>query len=155
MPLPSSHESLTSSSHDKVKTEATSKTSSSVHTGRSKVATKRTIKDLLAEGTAKEAEVLERLGAQKHERAIIELELKRRKLEQKALEKKHAREREHEQHEYRMARMQMLLAQNQQGASTSVRSSGQSLYEGLGLMDGLTDSSLPGLPSLPSGPYSI
>ena len=43
--------------------------------------------------------MIERLGTQKHKHALGELELKRCKLENKAMEKQHQFEHEHEQHE--------------------------------------------------------
>ena len=74
---------------DKVKSEATSKTPSQASTPRSRLMSKRTLQDAFAKGSAKENQVLECLGTQKHECAIGELELKRRKLENKAMEKQH------------------------------------------------------------------
>jgi hypothetical protein len=64
--------------------------------------TKRTFQDVFAEGSAKENQMLERLGTQKHKRALGEQELKHHKLEHKVMEKQHQRERECEQHEFRM-----------------------------------------------------
>jgi hypothetical protein len=49
------------------------------------------------------------MGLQKHERAIIELDLKRQRLDHKVMKEKHQREREHEIHEYRMLQMQMRM----------------------------------------------
>jgi hypothetical protein len=96
------------------------------------------------EGSAKENQILERLGTQKHERAIGELELKRRKLENKAMEKQHQREREHEQHEFRMLQMQMMMSQKQQSAPAMMQSrpQNQPLFDGLGLLGELNDSSV-------------
>lgn len=63
---------------------------------------------MFAEGSAKENQILERL-AQKHERAMGELELKRLKLDNKVMEKRHQRECEREQHEFRMMQMRMMM----------------------------------------------
>jgi hypothetical protein len=104
---------------------------------------KRTLQDTFAEGTAREAEVLERLGTQKHERAIIELELKRRKLENKAMEKQHQREREREQHEFRMMQMRMRMSQNPQAAPGMMQPQDQLSLHDFGLMDELNGPSLP------------
>jgi hypothetical protein len=79
---------------------------------------KRTLQDAFAEGSAKENEILERLGTQKHERVIGELELKRQKLENKAMEKQHQREHKCEQREFHMVQMRMMMIQNQQTAPT-------------------------------------
>jgi hypothetical protein len=103
---------------------------------------KRTLQDAFAEGSAKESEAIERMGTQKHERAIGELELKRRKLENKAMEKQHQREREREQHEYRMMQMRMMISQNQQVVPGMMQRQNQSSFGGLGLMDELNNSSL-------------
>jgi hypothetical protein len=125
----------------------------------SKSMLKRTLQDAFAEGSAKDNEVFERLGTQKHERAIGELELKRRKLENKAMEKQHQREREREQHEFRMLQMRMMMAQNQQIAPTMQASAMQPQPQpslDFGLMSELT---LPPVPPEPSPslstPYSI
>ena len=101
---------------------------------------KRTLQDTFAEGSAKENQILERLGTQKHKRAIGELELKRRKLDHKVMEKQHQHEREREQHEFRMMQMQMIMSQNR--PSAMVQSQNQS-FEGLGLMADLNDAMLP------------
>jgi hypothetical protein len=117
--------------------------SSRASTPKSRTLLKRTLQDAFAEGSAKENQILERLGTQKHERAIGELELKRRKLENKAMEKQHQREREHEQHEFRMLQMQMMMSQKQQSAPAMMQSrpQNQSLFDGFGLME-LNGSSL-------------
>ena len=73
---------------------------------------KRTLQDAFAEGSAKENQILEHLGAQKHEHAIGELELKCWKMDHKAMEKQHQREL----HEFRMLQMQLMMTQNQQTA---------------------------------------
>jgi len=87
---------------------------------------------------------MERLGTQKHERAIGELELKRRKLENKAMEKQHQREREREEHEFRMMQMRIRMAQNQQAALGMMQQPQNQLpLNGFGLMDELNDPSLP------------
>jgi hypothetical protein len=95
----------------------------------------RLLKDL-----QRESEAIERMGTQKHERAIGELELKHRKLENKAMEKQHQRERE--QHEYRMMQMRMMISQNQQVVPGMMQCQNQSSFGGFGLMDELNDSSL-------------
>jgi hypothetical protein len=96
----------------------------------------------LLNGNAKENQILERLGTQKHERHIGELELKRRKLEHKAMEKQHQREREREQHEFRMMQMRMMMSQNQQ-AMPRLMQPQDPLLEGLGLMAELNGATLP------------
>jgi hypothetical protein len=111
---------------------------------------KRTLQDAFAEGSAKENQILERLGTQKHERAIGELELKRRKLENKAMEKQHQRE----QHEFRMLQMRLMMTQNQQTVPT-MQSQPQSSLEGFGLMAELTGTVLPSESSSLSTPFSI
>jgi CO dehydrogenase/acetyl-CoA synthase beta subunit len=127
---------------------------------------KRTLQDTFAEGSAKENQILERLGTQKHERAIGELELKRRKMEHKAMEKQHQREREREEHEFRMLRMRLMITQNQQTALgmqvpgmqvpgmqvPGMQAPPQSSLNGFGLMSELT---LPESSSSLSTPYSI
>jgi len=87
---------FTTAGSSKVKAEATFKMPSRASTPRSRTM-KRTLQDAFAEGSAKDSEVLKRLGTQKHEHAIGELELKRCKLENKAMEKQH----QCEQHEFR------------------------------------------------------
>ena len=117
---------------------------------------KRTLQDAFAEGSARESEALERLGTQKHERAIGELALKRRKLENKAMEKQHQREREREHHEFRMLQMRMMLSQNQQTVAGTMQRQNQSSFGGFGLMDELNDSSLPSESPGPSlGSFTI
>ena len=61
--------------------------------------------------------MIERLGTQKHKCALGELELKCRKLENKAMEKQHQREHEREQHKIRMMQMRMMMTQNQQATA--------------------------------------
>jgi flagellar biosynthesis GTPase FlhF len=139
-------------SSSKVKVEATSKTPSRASTPKSRTLLKRTLQDAFAEGSAKENQILERLGTQKHERAIGELELKRRKLENKAMEKQHQRE----QHEFRMMQMRMMMTQNQQTAPvmTQSRPHNQALFDGFGFMPGLDGAALSSeSPSL--SPFSV
>ena len=94
------------SDSSKVKFEAvSSKTSSRAGTPRLKTSSKRTLQDVFAEGSVKDGQALECLGTQKHERVIGELELKRRKLENKAMVQQHQCEREREQHEFRMLQL--------------------------------------------------
>lgn len=137
----------------KVKYEVASKTPSRASTPKSRSMLKRTLQDAFAEGSAKENQMLERLGTQKHERAIGELELKRRKLENKAMEKQHQREREREQHEFRMLQMRLMVTQRQQTA-LMMPSLPQSSLDGLGLMDELTGNTPESSSSL-STPFSI
>jgi hypothetical protein len=126
---------------------------------------KRTFQDVFAEGSVKDNQTLERLGTQRHERALGDQELKRKKLEQKTMEKQHQRERdrerdqhecereceqhqracEREQHEFRMLRMQLMILQNAHGAPTSMQPPNQPSFEGFGLMAELGDASI--LPS--------
>jgi hypothetical protein len=135
---------------------------------------KRTFQDVFAEGSVKDNQTLERLGTQRHERALGDQELKRKKLEQKTMEKQHQRERERdqhqrerdrerdqhererereqherarerEQHEFRMLRMQLMISQNAHGAPASMQPPNQPSFEGFGLMAELGDASI--LPS--------
>jgi hypothetical protein len=99
---------------------------------------KHTLQDIFAEGSAKENQILEHLGTQKHKHAIGELELKCRKLDHKVMEKQH--QCEHEQHEFHIMQMQMIMSQNQPLAM--MQSQNQS-FEGLGLMANLNDAMLP------------
>jgi len=128
----------------KLKSEVGLKPSSRASTPKSKSLLKRTLQDAFAEGSVRDAEIMERLGTQKHERAIGELELKRRKLENKAMEKQHQREREREEHEFRMMQMRIRMAQNQQAAPGMMQQPQNQLpLNGFGLMDELNDPSLP------------
>ena len=68
-------------------------------------------------------------------------------LENKAMEKQHQRECEHEQHEFRMLQMRMMISQNRQGASV-MQSQNPPSFEGFGLMAELQSE-------LPLTPYSI
>jgi hypothetical protein len=113
---------------------------------------KRTLQDAFAEGSAKDNQILDCLGTQKHERALGEMELKRRKLENKAMEKQHQCEREHEQHEFRMMQMWIMMSQSQQTAPT-MQSQNPSLFEGFGLMAELNDAA--STSESPSLHYSI
>src|SRR6267154_5588582 len=109
-----------------------------------------TLQDAFAEGSAKENQVLEHLGTQKHECAIGELDLKRRKLKNKAMEKQH----QHEQHEFRMMQMRVMMSQSWQGALTMMQSQNQPSFEGLGLMGELNGATLSS-ESLSLGSFSI
>jgi hypothetical protein len=82
------------------------------------------------------------LGTQKHERAICELELKHHKLENKALEKKHQHEREHEQHKFCMMQMRMIMSQGQQAVAGMIQPQNQPSFDGFGLLDELNNASL-------------
>jgi len=80
---------LTSSvDSSKIKYEASSvsKMPSCASTPKSRSMLKRTLQDAFAEGSVKENQILERLGAQKHERAIGELKLKCQKMDHKVME---------------------------------------------------------------------
>jgi hypothetical protein len=147
---------MSSVDSSKVKYDSVSKTPSRASTPKSRSMLKRTLQDAFAEGSAKENQILERLGTQKHERAIGELELKRRKLENKAMEKQHQREREREQHEFRMLQMQLMMTQNRQQTAPTMRPQPQSSLNGFGLMAELTGSVLPSESSSSlSTPFSI
>ena len=121
----------------KVKAEAPSKTPSQASTPKSRQISKCTLQDVFAEGTAKDNQLLERLGTQKHECAIGELELKCCKLENKAMEKQH----QCEQHEFRMMQMRMMMSQNWHTVPTMTQD--QLSFEGFGLMAELNDTTLP------------
>jgi hypothetical protein len=109
---------------------------------------KHTLQDAFAEGSAKDNQILDRLGTQKHERALGEMELKRRKLENKAMEKQHQRE----QHEFHMMQMRIMMSQSRQTAPT-MQSQNPSLFEGFGLMAELNDAA--STSESPSLHYSI
>ena len=127
----------------KLKSEVGLKPSSRGSTPKSRSLLKCTLQDAFAEGSARDAEVMERLGTQKHERAIGELELKRRKLENKAMEKQHQREHEREEHEFRMMQMWVRMSQNQQAAPGMMQPQNHLSLNGFGLMDELNGPSLP------------
>src|SRR5712675_651970 len=104
-------------SNSKAKTGATSKTPSTTQKPRATM--KHTFQELFTEGSVKDNQMLERLGTQKHEWVLVELELKRRKLEHKTMEKQHQREckcdqceHEHEQHEVHMLEMWLRISQD-------------------------------------------
>src|SRR6266849_11043001 len=154
---------MSSVDSSKIKYEASSvsKTPSCASTPKLRLILKRTLQDVFAEGSAKENQILERLGAQKHERVIGELELKHQKMDHKAMEKQHQREREHELHEFHMLQMRLMMTQNQQTAPgmqvpgmqvPGMQVPPQLSLDGFGLMSELT---LPELSSLLSTPYSI
>ena len=129
---------------------------SQASTSKSKLITKCTLQDVFAEGSAKENQILEQLGTQKHERAIGELELKHHKLENKTMEKQHQREHEHEQHEFCIMQMCIMMSQNRQGAQMvmAMASQNQPSFEGLGLMSELNGAVLSSeSPSL--SPFSV
>jgi hypothetical protein len=127
------------------KPEPSSKTpSSSIKSRSSGASTKRSLKDIFEEGSAREHETIDRLSAQRHERTISKQDLKRHKLDQKAMEAQYQREREHEQHEYRMMQMRMAMVQR----TPSVMQPPQNV-EGFGLLDELNSAALPPVP-----PYS-
>ena len=140
-------------SSSKLKSESTSKVPSWASTPRLRTMLKCSLQDMFVEGSAKESQILDHLRTQKHEHVIGELELKHYKLENKAMEKQH----QHEQHEFCMVQMQMMMSQNQQSMltwpSTMVQSVNQPSFEGYRLMGKLNDSSLPpGTSSLDSYP---
>jgi hypothetical protein len=88
-PIHSCHDSLTLSTHDSFSSSKmlSSGTKSKVVTTQKRSLT--SLKDVFAEGTARENQMLKHLGVQKHKWAIGKQELKCRKLEQKAMEKQH------------------------------------------------------------------
>ena len=142
-------------SSSKVKPELFSTMSSQAGTPKRSLL-KWTLQDAFVEGSARESETLEHLRTQKHEHVLVELELKHHKLDQRALEKQHQCEHKHEQHEYRMMQMQIMMSQNQQLVAEMVQPPKQLLFGGLGLMDELNDPSLPsGSGSSSLAPYSI
>src|SRR6266852_575213 len=155
---------LTSSvDSSKIKYEAlsVSKMPFCASTLKSRLMLKRTLQDAFAKGSVEENQILERLGAQKHERAIGELELKRRKMDHKAMEKQHQREHKHKLHEFHMLQMQLMMTQNQQtvpgmqvpGMQVSgMQAPPQLLLDGFRLISELT---LPESSSSLSTPYSI
>jgi hypothetical protein len=142
--LTSAHGLLTPTvSGRKAKADVGSRVLSSTHKSKTTV---KTLKDILAEGSTNDNQLVERLGTQKHERVIGEQELKRRKLENRILERKHQREREHEEHEFRMMQLRMAMSQGDRGTSMMLQSAPtqtRSSFEGLGLMAELNDSLLP------------
>jgi hypothetical protein len=84
--------------------------------------------------------MLDQLGTQKHERTLGLQDLKHSKLEQISLEKQHQREREHDQHEYRMLQMRVPMSRNEQSTPP---------FNGLGLMAELNEGILPSGSSYP------
>ena len=107
---------------------------------------------MFGEESAKDNQVLKHLETQKHERAIGELELKRCKLENKAMEKQHQRECERKQHELCMMQMRMMMSQGWQTV-LAIQSQNHPLFKELGLMAELNDATKPSESSL--HPYSI
>jgi len=89
----------------KAKSESISKTPSRSSTPRSRSNMKHTLQDVFAKGTAREDEMHEHLGIQKHEHAIGQLELKHQRLENQVMEKQHQCECKCKQHEFRMLQM--------------------------------------------------
>ena len=128
---------FTTAGSSKVKAEATFKMPSRASTPRSRTM-KRTLQDAFAEGSAKDSEVLKRLGTQKHEHAIGELELKCCKLENKAMEKQHQRE----QHKF-----------HDEPEPAMMQSQNQPSFDGLGLMAELNGATLQS--EMPLTPFSI
>jgi hypothetical protein len=121
-----------------------------------KAMTKRSLQDAFAEDSERDSQAMEYLRKQKHERVIGELELKRRKLENKAMEKQHQREHKHEQHEFRMLQMRIMMSQNQQMALTMMQPQNQASFGGYGLMAELNDPSLMSeSPSTSQSPFSM
>ena len=82
--------------------------------------------------------MIERLETQKHKCALGELELKRRQLKNKAMEKQHQREHKCEQHEIHMMQMWMMMTQNQQATvmrlPTMMQAQNQPIFEGYRLL---------------------
>ena len=147
-------------STSKVKSKNTFSTPSQASTLRSRMLLKSTLQDAFANGTVKENLILEHLGAQNHEHAIHELELKHCKLENQAIKKQHQRKHECEQHEFCMLQMWMMMSQGQQGAAATqlpvmTQANGQPLFNGYGLMAELNADSLPSENPSNSGSYLI
>ena len=78
------------------------------------------------------------VGIQKHERALVELELKHCKLKNWAIEKQHQHKHECEQHKTCMIQLHMMLARQSTQMMPSLPS-----FEGLGFMGELNDPTLP------------
>ena len=91
------------------------------------------LQDMFAEGSAKDNQMIEHLGTQKHKCALGELELKHHKLENKVMEKQHQHEHERKQHEIHMMQMQMMMTQNQQATMmrlpTMMQAQNQPIFE--------------------------
>ena len=117
----------------------------------------RSLKDIFAEGSVRDTELIERLGAQKHERALGQLELKRRKLEQKELEERHRCEQQHEEHEYRMMKMRVMMAQRPTDAPPMAQPPAQSQapFEWFGLLNELNSGVLPPSRAFPDASTSF
>jgi hypothetical protein len=103
--------------------EALSKTSLRAGTPKPRPISKCTLPDAYAEDSAKDSEAVERAGTQRHEHVIGKLDLKCRKLEHKAMEKQHQRECKHEQHQFCMMQMQLMISQNPQAAASAMMQS--------------------------------
>ena len=73
--------------------------------------------------------MLVQLGSQRHEWAIGEQELKRQKLAQKALEKQHECDRQRENHEFWMAQMCLMIAQ--QGSAGTQPANSEPCFGGI------------------------
>ena len=101
--------------------------------------------------------MIECLGAQKHERALVQMELKRRKLEQKELEERHRRKQQHEEHEYHMMQMRVMIAQRSTDAPPMAQPPAQSQapFEGFGLLNELNSGVLPPLCAFPDASTSF
>ena len=146
---------LTPTDSNKTKHEPLSKTPSCSNTPKTK-SLKHTLEEAFSEGSAKQNEILKQVKTLKYEHAMGELDLKRCKLDHKAMEKQHQHERECEQHEFRMLQMRMMMTQNQQSmlpAMMQTPTPTNASLEGFGLMAELNDAMLPGSSS--HTPYSI
>ena len=141
-PTHACHESLTSSSLEPfLSTPSSSSTFHPASTNsfsrlssvpRSRSMSKRGFKEIFEEGLVREVEMIDYLRAEKHEHAIAKDELKHWKLNQKVLEAQH----QHEQHEFWMMQMHLVMAQR--GVSTGQSSAQiEPSFEGLGLLDQL------------------
>ena len=141
---------MSTANSSKITSEAsTSRTPLQASTPKLRMMLKHTLQDALAEGSAKENLILKHLGAQKHECAISELELKHCKLENKVMEKQH----QQEQHEYCMLQMQLMMSQNQLSAAAwppMMQVHNPSLFDRYGLMTELNAGSVPSKDPLPS-----
>ena len=78
------------------------------------------------------------MGIQKHKHALVELELKCRKLENWAIEKQHQHKHECEKHEICMIQLHMMLARQSTQMIPLLPS-----FKGLGFMGELNDPTLP------------
>ena len=126
------------SSIRKISSEPSFRAPSQASTLKSRTTGKCSIQDVFEDEMTKDNEMSDRVEIQKHERVLVELELKHRKLENWAIEKQHQHEREREQHKICMIQLRMMLAQQSTQTMPSLL-----LFEGLGFMGELNDPTLP------------